>query len=472
MMANQLWTKILAALKDEVNPQIFNTWFSTLTAVELTDEKLQLEAPHFFIKDWVEDNYLSALNRTASAITGRDVSVHITINEAPAAPDKADDADDGEAGAQQPPARTASPEPPPPAAATAAESTNGQAALGTLLNPKYTFESFVVGSSNQFAHAASLAVAEQPAKSYNPLFIYGGVGLGKTHLMHAIGNLATARNPNIRMCYLSSERFMNELINSIRFDRMHQFRETYRNMDILLVDDIQFIAGKERTQEEFFHTFNSLFDSHKQIVVSSDKFPREIPDLEERLRSRFEWGLIADIQAPDLETKVAILEKKAEVSGVVLPSDVALFLAENTGSNIRELEGYLQRVTAFAAFARTKVITIKLVQDALKSFLEHQKRVITVEMVQKKIGSFYNIKVSELKSKKKNKAFILPRHSAMYLVRQLTDLSLPEIGRNFGGRDHSTVLHAVQKIENQLKNDQDLQATMDQLIKELENNHS
>jgi chromosomal replication initiator protein len=253
---------------------------------------------------------------------------------------------------------------------------------------------------------------------------------------------------------------------------MPQFRETYRNMDILLVDDIQFIAGKERTQEEFFHTFNTLFDSHKQIVVSSDKFPREIPDLEERLRSRFEWGLIADIQAPDLETKIAILEKKADLAGWSLPQSAALFLAENTGSNIRELEGYLQRVTAFAAFAKTKVISTELVQDALKNFLEQKKKVITVDDIQKKVSSFFNIKMSDIKSKKKNKVFIQPRHTAMYLIRQLTDLSLPEIGRHFGGRDHSTVLHAVQKLENIVQNDPDFSNTIDQLTRELEGNNS
>jgi chromosomal replication initiator protein len=264
---------------------------------------------------------------------------------------------------------------------------------------------------------------------------------------------------------------MNELINSLRFDRMPQFRETYRNMDILLVDDIQFIAGKERTQEEFFHTFNSLFDSHKQIVVSSDKFPREIPDLEERLRSRFEWGLIADIQPPDLETKVAILEKKAEWSRVTIPQDVSLFLAENTGSNIRELEGYLQRVTAFASFAKKKVIDLELVHEALKNFLEQKKRAITIEEIQKKVSFHFQIKVSDLKSKKKNKALVGPRHTAMFLARQLTGLSLPEIGRHFGGRDHSTVLHAVHKVENLLINDPGFQAQLDQLIEELEGNN-
>ena len=460
MKAQQLWNKILAVLKDEVNPQIFNSWFGNLVPADLDEAGLLLEAPHSFIKDWVEENYISTLISTAQAITGEQLSVRIQVNEALAPPSD---------NAQQTPAPTVaapSPQPAPPAP------TPPQVNNHSTLNPKYTFDTFVVGSSNQFAHAATLAVAEQPARSYNPLFIYGGVGLGKTHLMHAIGHLAKERNPDVRLCYLSSEQFMNELINSLRFDRMPQFREKYRNMDILLVDDIQFIAGKERTQEEFFHTFNSLFDSHKQIVVSSDKFPREIPDLEERLRSRFEWGLIADIQAPDLETKIAILEKKADISGITLPQGVALFLAENTGSNIRELEGYLQRVTAFAAFAKTKTISMELVQEALKNLLEQKKRAITVEEIQKNIAAFYSTKVSDMKSKKKNKAFIKPRHTAMFLTRQLTNLSLPEIGRHFGGRDHSTVLHAIQKIDNMAKSNQDFQDTLDRLIKELEgNNH-
>jgi len=461
MKAQQLWNRILATLKDEVNPQIFNSWFGNLTPADLDEKGLLLEAPHSFIRDWVEDNYISTLISTAQAITGKEISVRIQVNESLSQP--SDTANPVSGPVEK------DPEPPPKTSAPKISQVNNHFAL----NPKYTFDTFVVGSSNQFAHAATLAVAEHPARSYNPLFIYGGVGLGKTHLMHAIGHFAREQNPAVRLCYLSSEQFMNELINSLRFDRMPQFRETYRNMDILLVDDIQFIAGKERTQEEFFHTFNSLFDSHKQIVVSSDKFPREIPDLEERLRSRFEWGLIADIQAPDLETKIAILEKKADLGGITLPQGVALYLAENTGSNIRELEGYLQRVTAFAAFAKTKTISIDLVQDALKNFLEQKKKIITVEEIQKNIAAFYNTKVSDMKSKKKNKVFIKPRHTAMFLTRQLTNLSLPEIGRHFGGRDHSTVLHAIQKVENMTKNDPDFQDTLDRLIKELEgNNHN
>jgi len=456
MKAQQLWDKILDSLKGEVNPQIFNSWFGTLTPSKIDDDGLLLNAPHSFIKDWIEENYISTLSAVAHHITGTALPVRIEVGEAIPTPE-IEETREKKHRAQKP--------------VQDPENLSFSGGKHSDLNPKYTFTTFVVGSSNQFAHAAAMAVADQPAKSYNPLFVYGGVGLGKTHLMHAIGQHAMKRNPNLRLCYLSSECFMNELINSLRFDRMPQFRETYRNMDILLVDDIQFIAGKERTQEEFFHTFNSLFDSHKQIVVSSDKFPREIPDLEERLRSRFEWGLIADIQPPDLETKIAILEKKAEWSKVVLPQEVSLFLAENTGSNIRELEGYLQRVMAFASFAKTKVIDLALVHDALKNFLEQKKKTITVEEIQNKISLHFQIKISDMKSKKKNKVLIGPRHTAMFLTRQLTTLSLPEIGRHFGGRDHSTVLHAIHKVENMIKNDPNFQAALDQLIKELENNN-
>ena len=458
MKAQRLWNEILDNLKGEVNPQIFNSWFGTLTPSRIDDDGLLLNAPHSFIKDWIEENYITTLSAVAQHLTGTALAVRIEVDQTIPPPGKK-----GISGRKGPVGKDK-------------PDTGNHAFLSPAddhsdLNPKSTFNTFVVGSSNQFAHAAAMAVADQPAKSYNPLFVYGGVGLGKTHLMHAIGHHAKTRNPNVRLCYLSSERFMNELINSLRFDRMPQFRETYRNMDILLVDDIQFIAGKERTQEEFFHTFNSLFDSHKQIVVSSDKFPREIPDLEERLRSRFEWGLIADIQPPDLETKIAILEKKAEWSKVVLPQEVSIFLAENTGSNIRELEGYLQRVTAFASFAKKKVIDLELVHEALKNFLEQKKRVITVEEIQKKISLHFQIKISDLKSKKKNKAFIGPRHTAMFLTRQLTGLSLPEIGRHFGGRDHSTVLHAIHKVENIIRNDPAFEAVLDQLLKELEGNN-
>ena len=461
MQATELWKKILISLRDEVNTQIFNTWFEPLSPVSLDDKHLFLETPHSFIRDWIEDHYIDTLNATIRGLTDEKMSVRILVNEAPA---------------PKPPGKKRPVSKNKASAARGAHKKGVDADLrsGSMpnggLNPKYNFESFVVGSSNQFARAAALAVAENPARSYNPLFIYGGVGLGKTHLMHAIGHLAQERNPELRLCYMSSERFMNELINSLRFDRMPQFRETYRTMDILLVDDIQFIAGKERTQEEFFHTFNTLFDSHKQIVVSSDKYPREIPDLEERLRSRFEWGLVADIQPPDLETKVAILEKKGEQFQVSIPQEVALFLAENTTSNIRELEGYLLRVIAFATIRKTKTISMELTREALKNFLDQKNKVITVEDIQKKVSVFYNVKISDLKAKKKNKTLILPRHTAMYLIRKLTDLSLPEIGRYFGGRDHTTVLHAIHKIHNIMETDSDYVQTIENLTRDIEGN--
>ncbi len=460
MPAADLWNRVLDSLKDEVNTHIYNTWFGPLEPRKVNGETLILEAPDSFIRDWIEENYMTTLTRIIQSLSGGSMGIKIiigdgTVSESVSAPAPVPPTANTTEGAIKHPAANH-------------QENHGHHNGNRSLNPKYTFGSFVVGSSNQFAHAASMAVAENPARSYNPLFIYGGVGLGKTHLMHAIGHFVQQQNRSAKLCYLSSERFMNDLINSLRFDRMVQFREMYRNMDVLLVDDIQFIAGKERTQEEFFHTFNTLFDSHKQIVVSSDKFPREIPDLEERLRSRFEWGLVADIQPPDLETKVAILEKKAELSGISLPKDVSLFLAENTTSNIRELEGYLLRIIAFATIKKARLVTMGLVQESLKNFLEQKKRIITVDQIQKEVASFYNLKVSDLKSKKKHKTFILPRHGAMYLTRQLTDLSLPEIGRHFGGRDHTTVIHALQKVENILSNDTDYNKTIDSLTKKIE----
>ncbi len=451
MPATDLWNRVLDSLKHEVNTHIYNTWFGPLEPKSLDKKSLVLEAPHAFIRDWIEENYITTMVKLVQSLSGKKLAIKIVVgggeNEEPRVPE------------------------PGPVVDTVITHPSGyqnSSSNNRSLNPKYTFDSFVVGSSNQFAQAAAMAVAENPARSYNPLFIYGGVGLGKTHLMHAIGHHVLKHNPSSKLCYLSSERFMNDLINSLRFDRMVQFRERYRNMDVLLVDDIQFIAGKERTQEEFFHTFNTLFDSHKQIVVSSDKFPKEIPDLEERLRSRFEWGLVADIQPPDLETKIAILEKKAELSGISLPKQASLFMAENTTSNIRELEGYLLRVVAFATIKKAKLISMDLVEEALKNFLDQKKKVITVDQIQKEVAGFYNLKISDLKSKRKNKALILPRHGAMYLTRRLTELSLPEIGRHFGGRDHTTVIHALQKVENIIGNDPDYEKTMDALTRKIE----
>jgi chromosomal replication initiator protein len=316
-------------------------------------------------------------------------------------------------------------------------------------NPKYRFDSFVVGSSNQFAHAASLAVAEQLSKAYNPLFIYGGVGLGKTHLLHAIGHLGLQRDPRIKVSYVSSEKFTNDLINAIRFDATVEFRNRYRSLDLLLIDDIQFIAGKERTQEEFFHTFNDLYDSSKQIVISSDSLPREIPTLEERLRSRFEWGLIADIQPPDLETKAAILRKKAQAEGVRLPDEVSLFIAKHAKSNIRELEGSLVRLVAHASFTGREV-SLELAQEVLRDLTTEQQRLPTIPSIQKAVAEFYGIRVEDLRSRGRNKSIVLPRQVAMYLCREIVKASLPDIGEGFGGKDHSTVIHACEKVKRKM----------------------
>jgi chromosomal replication initiator protein len=325
--------------------------------------------------------------------------------------------------------------------------TFARAALDLHLNPRYTFDSFVVGSSNQFAHAACRAVAEAPSRSYNPLFIYGGVGLGKTHLMHAIGHYIQARNRSVlNLLYISSDRFINEMINAIRFDRLPAFRQKYRAIDVLLVDDIQFIAGKDRTQEEFFHIFNALHDAQKQIVISSDCPPRQIPTLEERLHSRFEWGLIADIQPPDIETKVAILRKKAESEKVEIPENVALFIASKVKTNIRELEGSLIRLVAYASLTG-RDIDLGLAQEVLKDLLHTEEKPITIEMIQKFVADYYNLKLADLKSKNNSKSVVMPRQIAMYLCNSLTQASLPEIGKSFGGKHHSTVIHSIRKVE-------------------------
>jgi chromosomal replication initiator protein len=322
------------------------------------------------------------------------------------------------------------------------------------LNPRYTFDTFIVGSSNQFAHAACRAVAEAPSRSYNPLFIYGGVGLGKTHLMHAVGHYVLRYNRGAKLTYISAERFMNEVINAVRYDRIIDFRERYRTVDILLVDDVQFIAGKEGTQTEFFHTFNALYDSQKQIVISSDCQPSEIPSLEERLRSRFEWGLIADIQLPDLETRIAILRKKAEAEAVPLPDDVAMYIASKIKSNIRELEGSLIRLVAYASLTGQE-ITLPLAQQVLRNIIDRDEKAITIETIQRFVAEYYKLKLSDLKSKNNSKSIAMPRQIAMYLCKNLTHGSLPEIGRSFGGKHHSTVIHSIRKIEDMRQHDPD-----------------
>jgi len=327
------------------------------------------------------------------------------------------------------------------------------------LNPRYTFDTFIVGSSNQFADAACRAVAEAPSRSYNPLFIYGGVGLGKTHLMHAIGQYVLRHDRSVKITYISGERFMNEMINALRYVRIIDFRERYRTVDVLLVDDVQFIAGKEATQTEFFHTFNALYDSQKQIVISSDCPPHQIPSLEDRLRSRFEWGLIADIQPPDLETKVAILKKKAEAEAVPLPDDVAIYIAGRIKSNIRELEGSLIRLIAYASLTGQE-ITPSLAQEVLKNVIDHEEKAVTIEIIQKFISDYYNLRLADLKSRNNSKSIAMPRQVAMYLCKALTHASLPEIGRSFGGKHHSTVIHSIRKIEDLRRKDANFNTLM------------
>jgi chromosomal replication initiator protein len=336
-----------------------------------------------------------------------------------------------------------------------------------MLNPKYTFDSFVIGNSNRFAHAASLAVAEAPAKAYNPLFIYGGVGLGKTHLMHAIGHYILQNNQKSKVVYVSSEKFTNELINSIKDDKNVDFRNKYRNIDVLLIDDIQFIAGKERTQEEFFHTFNALHESNKQIILSSDRPPKEIPTLEDRLRSRFEWGLIADIQAPDFETRMAILKKKADVENLNIPNEVMVYIATKIKSNIRELEGALIRIVAFSSLTN-KDVSVELAAEALKDIISSkQSKQVTIDLIQDVVANYFNLKVDDLKSSRRTRNVAFPRQIAMYLSRKLTDMSLPKIGEEFGGRDHTTVIHAYEKISTNLKVDESLQNAVNDLAKRI-----
>jgi chromosomal replication initiator protein len=443
---NDLWEKILLSIKEKVNPQSFETWIKPLKALSVQDDELTIQVPNRFFQDWIQDNYLSMLKTSLLEETQKHFSINFSCS---------------------PTTKPAS-SPRKPVVSPATSSPDSPA---SPFNAKYTFDNFVVGPSNQFANAACLAVASLPAKNYNPLFIYGGVGLGKTHLLHAIGNHVVHKRvipSSSSLCYLSSEEFTNELINSIRYERMHEFRTRFRRMDILLIDDIQFIAGKERTQAEFFHIFNSLYESTKQIVVTSDQIPRDIPKFEERLRSRFEWGLIADIQPPDVETRVAILKKKAAAVGTELPNDVAFFLAKNIDSNVRILEGSLIRLGAFASLTDTE-ISLEMAKQVLRNIVKEHDEVIPVEVIQKNVASFYNIRSTDLKAKKKNKSFVLPRQIAMYLSRKLTGLSLQEIGEKFGGKDHTTVLHAVKKIESKITEDPALKETLDKLIRLMKN---
>lgn len=348
---------------------------------------------------------------------------------------------------------------------TSRQATGTRPKRGIQLNPKYTFNNFVVGAGNQFAHAACMAVAEQPAKAYNPLFIYGETGLGKTHLLNAIGNYVAERT-DLRIAYLTTEQFTNEVINSIRYDKMMDLRKRYRHIDMLMIDDIQFLAGKERTQEEFFHTFNALYEAHKQLVLSSDRFPKDLPDIEERLRSRFEWGLIADLQPPDVETRIAILRKKSEDEGVTLPEDVVQFLATTMKSNIRELEGSLVRLGAYASLTG-QTITLEMAKNVLRDLIGSKKKIVSMDDIQETVGARFHVKISDLKSRRRSKTLVHPRQIAMYLCRELTDSSYPEIGRQFGGKDHTTIIHACKQVIKAKDSDSALSATLDSLKEQI-----
>ena len=429
-----LWDEILARIETKVNRHSFYTWFKPTSFMADDGSAIAVRVPNNLFKDWLTKHYSGVIAESLAEVKRPNIAVNF-VADAPADP-AAIALSPEETAALQGGAQVVPPGP------------------NVGLNPRYAFDTFIVGSSNQFAHAASRAVAEAPSRSYNPLFIYGGVGLGKTHLMHAIGHYVLQHDRNLKRTYISSERFMNEMINALRYDRVIDFRERYRTVDVLLVDDIQFLAGKEGTQTEFFHTFNALYDSQKQIVLSSDCPPHEIPALEERLRSRFEWGLIADIQAPDIETKVAILKKKAETEAVPLPDDVAIYIAGRIKSNIRELEGSLIRLVAYASLTGQE-ISLGLAQEVLRNILEHEEKAVTIEIIQKYVADYYNLKLSDLKSRNNSKSVAMPRQVAMYMCKSLTHASLPEIGRSFGGKHHSTVIHSIRKVEDLRKRDSD-----------------
>ncbi|WP_096202881.1 chromosomal replication initiator protein DnaA [Bacillus sp. FJAT-45350] len=442
-----LWDRSLATMEAKVSKPSFETWLKATKATDIKDDTITITAPNEFARDWLENRYSELISETLLDITGTRLDVKFVIPQ-----NQLEDEFMIEQEIKKVPKETVQ--------------LNGDIPK-SMLNPKYTFDTFVIGSGNRFAHAASLAVAEAPAKAYNPLFIYGGVGLGKTHLMHAIGHYVIDHNPNAKVVYLSSEKFTNEFINAIRDNKAVNFRNKYRNVDVLLIDDIQFLAGKEQTQEEFFHTFNALHEESKQIVISSDRPPKEIPTLEDRLRSRFEWGLITDITPPDLETRIAILRKKAKAENLDIPNEVMLYIANQIDTNIRELEGALIRVVAFSSLINQDM-NADLAAEALKDIIPNSKpKILTIVDIQKAVSEHYSVKLDEFKAKKRTKAVAFPRQIAMYLSRELTDSSLPKIGSEFGGRDHTTVIHAHEKISKMLGTDHELQQKVKEIIEQL-----
>src|SRR5262250_1070243 len=428
-MLDSLWDRLLATLETTAASTTNDSWLRSCRLVAVEGDRLRVAALNKKTRDWLVQHHTGTLESAARAIMGGNPRISFEVKRDPRIQRAGHDAP--------------------------SQSSNG-------LSARFTFDSFVVGNSNQFAQAACLAVAELPSKAYNPLFIYGGVGLGKTHLLQAVGHQIAHLYPSLRLLYLSTERFTNELINAIRYDRTQEFRTRYRNIDLLLIDDIQFISGKERTQEEFFHTFNDLYTGHRQIVVSSDSPPKEIPDIEERLRSRFEWGLIADIQPPDFETRVAILKKKAENERVHLPDEVAYLIASRIKANIREIEGSLTRMIAFCSLSGREM-SVDLAQEVLSDLWGDEEKIITIEHIQRKVAEFFGVKLSDMRAKNRTKAVAFPRQIAMHLARQLTHASLTEVGRAFGGKDHTTVLHAVEKIQAMLHEDPKFKKTIDTL---------
>ncbi|MFA9556240.1 chromosomal replication initiator protein DnaA [Evansella sp. AB-rgal1] len=446
---NDLWDQALKMIEEKVSKPSFDTWFKFTKAdsIDQGTNTITVIAPNEFARDWLENRYFRIITDTLHELTGAELEARFILPKE----DKNDDLELLE-----------KIKPPVKAAVETNEDTPKH-----MLNTKYTFDTFVIGSGNRFAHAASLAVAEAPAKAYNPLFIYGGVGLGKTHLMHAIGHYVMDHNPGAKVVYLSSEKFTNEFINSIRDNKAVHFRNKYRNVDVLLIDDIQFLAGKEQTQEEFFHTFNALHEERKQIVISSDRPPKEIPTLEDRLRSRFEWGLITDITPPDLETRIAILRKKAKAENLDIPNEVMLYIANQIDTNIRELEGALIRVVAYSSLINQDM-NADLAAVALKDIIPNSKpKTITIQDIQKTVAEVFHIRVDELKAKKRTKSVAYPRQIAMYLSRELTDNSLPKIGNEFGGRDHTTVIHAHEKISRLFTTETELQRQIQEIKDQL-----
>jgi chromosomal replication initiator protein len=454
------WVRILGALEKKINRQSFETWLKPTRFSHIAEKTMYVRIPSADFQH-VGDRYGDLIQE---AIDNLGLEIEAVVFQAPT-PDPARAVREDGGFAPQSSHSASVPRSPRQSnpAGVGPEQSRFDWTTASQLNARYQFDTFVTGSGNQFAHAAASAVGERPSKAYNPLFIYGGVGMGKTHLMHAIGHLVKHRTPHTAVSYISAEKFTNEMINSVRYEKMTTFRDKYRYVDVLLIDDIQFLAGKERTQEEFFHTFNALHDTSKQIVIASDRSPKELQDFEDRLRSRFEWGLVVDIQPPDLETKVAILQRKAELEQTTLPTDVALFIAGNVRTNVRELEGALVRLIAWCSMHGIE-ITLPTAQQCLKQFIDTQVRKITIEAIQRAVAEQFGMRVSELKQKNNSRQIVVPRQIAMYLAKQMTEASLPEIGRQFGGKHHTTVMHSISKIDEHRRTDKDLNRTVNKLM--------